>query len=1535
MGILSRRAILGLGVILGVLCATAAAQVPGPVVNVVASDPFNQKQVEVDAAANPTNPSHILTGFIDYQTVADGVAGASVTSSAWCGYSFSTNSGKTWKNFLVPGFPGDTSAGGKSSPLFGSDKCGDPVVAWDTSGHAFFMGLAQNSTSGVNLLFVARFTDPDDSKGRLEYNFTRVVDSGNPSATGQDLDKPSLLYVPDPTSSNPAAGTLFGCGTIFNGTVGGKFRNKVVCVRSSNGGDTFTSASQGKVNGNVNTNNGTAIAPILDGGPYNGGVYVFWRAFLDSENGYWFVKLDKNGNATTPVQVVGGASAYPNFYPYDAPTLPNLARSNAFPTVATDAAGRILLAFQAYSDTTGFAMAESSSSNTPRVFLTVSTNGGGSWSVPRAVDYGPPNAFQFMPRIAVSGGGVFQILYYDARNDNNGVGRPLTPITVAGKLQYFPNGRDRRFDVRVIQGQFSSGNLSFPSPSIQVSRYSRSSTTGQILDRPSGCDPNCGPAGSCPAYLMPNLPIGAGGTVPFIGDYIALAPAVPLVRNAPGSPSAWRFATLSGDPQTFLAFFVSTQDVGFPLNSNLLPLPLRDINGDWTQFVPVGVNPPQPPKNPNSRDANVYFSLISPGLVASWSGTYRNLVCVGTACGGITNIPPQFNVTAENRSNQNGFFRLTIQDTASQDWSFLQTPPAPASIPADQNTVDTQILRNSSITLPVYYRFRSPGVITPPTAPVQVRVDQISGIGGTPTGGLQTTVAYSLEIDNLEVDNLEVDNLEIDNLEVDNTALNLEIDNLEVDNLEVDNASPSNLEVDNLEVDNLEIDNLEVDNKPDQQVTWTVTGTGSLPTPGNAITNLLNGLGLLNAGYSFQLLIYQTQTNPGVKGCRQVAVPTDVVISNIAVTNPNVANRQVSNLEVDNLEVDNAAISDPQASNATFVVNPGEQLHITLRTFIPTEGPNQPTPYSLFDELNPANSAGQVGQATFSTAANPDGSRAAAFFDHTPPVITANCFVPPSSTTAAACKTSGWYNSDVKVTWSVSDPQSGIGSYKLVVDGQIISTTGCPAITFNSDTNINGSTVTCTATNGAGISDPTLPPSETTASGYVPVKIDKTNPIATASALPAPNANGWNNTDVTVSFTGTDNLSGIANCSLPVTLSNEGAGQSASGICTDNAGNISDPVSMTINIDKTPPQITGSATAGGNPYTADTWTKLDVVVSFTCAEAGPVQSGIATNTVAGSTVNTETAGETVNSTGACADKAGNTAPAGTFGPVKIDKTPPQITGSATAGGNPYTADTWTKLDVVVSFTCAEAGPVQSGIATNTVAGSTVNTETAGETVNSTGACTDKAVNTAPAGSFGPVKIDRTPPIITITAPANNGTYVLNASVPSNYACSDSSSGVSMCNGPVNNGSNFSTGTLGPNTFTVTTTDNAGNSATPKSNAYVVIYNFVLTPPKSPARLGSAVPLVWQLKDANGLVISDMNSLRYLYSVFQNGTRTKLYDPATGATGKSDFRFNTTTNSFQFNWDTSTVTPSPGAGFYTIEFQLNDSSTRYSTKVQLK
>jgi uncharacterized repeat protein (TIGR01451 family) len=81
--------------------------------------------------------------------------------------------------------------------------------------------------------------------------------------------------------------------------------------------------------------------------------------------------------------------------------------------------------------------------------------------------------------------------------------------------------------------------------------------------------------------------------------------------------------------------------------------------------------------------------------------------------------------------------------------------------------------------------------------------------------------------------------------------------------------------------------------------------------------------------------------------------------------------------------------------------------------------------------------------------------------------------------------------------------------------------------------------------------------------------------------------------------------------------------------------------------------------------------------------------------------------------------------------------------------------------------------------------------------------------------------DNIPPTITITSPGANATYQLNATIAASYACTDSGSGVATCQGTVANGSPINTSSTGTKTFTVTSTDNVGNT-----DAVTVTYNVV-------------------------------------------------------------------------------------------------------------
>src|SRR5205807_4242614 len=98
---------------------------------------------------------------------------------------------------------------------------------------------------------------------------------------------------------------------------------------------------------------------------------------------------------------------------------------------------------------------------------------------------------------------------------------------------------------------------------------------------------------------------------------------------------------------------------------------------------------------------------------------------------------------------------------------------------------------------------------------------------------------------------------------------------------------------------------------------------------------------------------------------------------------------------------------------------------------------------------------------------------------------------------------------------------------------------------------------------------------------------DNVPPVITAQVSPASNAAGWNNTNVTVTFTCTDNSSGVATCPAPVTVTTEGANQVVSGTATDKAGN-SASTSVSLKIDKTPPSLTIASPANNSTVSTAT-----------------------------------------------------------------------------------------------------------------------------------------------------------------------------------------------------------------------------------------------------------------------------------------------------------------------------------------------------------
>jgi hypothetical protein len=140
----------------------------------------------------------------------------------------------------------------------------------------------------------------------------------------------------------------------------------------------------------------------------------------------------------------------------------------------------------------------------------------------------------------------------------------------------------------------------------------------------------------------------------------------------------------------------------------------------------------------------------------------------------------------------------------------------------------------------------------------------------------------------------------------------------------------------------------------------------------------------------------------------------------------------------------------------------------------------------------------------------------------------------------------GWYVTNVTINW-VIEPLGYLGSE------------GCDAHTVAADT--VGTPFTCHAW---------WPNADITQT--ITIKRDTTAPTVTVAPSRAPDANGWYNQPLAITFSGSDATSGVEACSQATYAGPDSAGASVSGTCRDRAGNVT-PAAFALKYDATPPAI--------------------------------------------------------------------------------------------------------------------------------------------------------------------------------------------------------------------------------------------------------------------------------------------------------------------------------------------------------------------------
>ncbi len=348
------------------LTVTAHAQpVPGPNVDVTASnDTAERQQVEPTIAVDPRNPNIIVAGAQDYRLLSVGL-------HRWHGFYRSSDGGLTWTVSLVPGFPGDNSPQGFSSPLRAFQCTSDPVLSFDRNGNLYYVGI---SCQPAFILFVVKYTNDGAT-----YSFARVFD---PSAYNF-ADKP---WITTDTSGGPNDGNVYITYDGFNSQRGVQ-DSGAYFVRSIDGGQTFSLptivVSQGFFTGVTVNPQGAIFMSDLKAGRRSSSAVIVVSTSID-------------GGAT-----FAGHEAVANVSLLPSPLPGNFFRVFTIPQIASDGNGVYLV----WDD---YALGNSN------VMFAKSANSGLSWTLPAKIN-DVTTGQHFFSSIAASAG-VISIIWYDSRN---------------------------------------------------------------------------------------------------------------------------------------------------------------------------------------------------------------------------------------------------------------------------------------------------------------------------------------------------------------------------------------------------------------------------------------------------------------------------------------------------------------------------------------------------------------------------------------------------------------------------------------------------------------------------------------------------------------------------------------------------------------------------------------------------------------------------------------------------------------------------------------------------------------------------------------------------------------------------------------------------------------------------------------------------------------------------------------------------------------------------------------------------------------
>jgi len=276
----------------------------------------------------------------------------------------------------------------------------------------------------------------------------------------------------------------------------------------------------------------------------------------------------------------------------------------------------------------------------------------------------------------------------------------------------------------------------------------------------------------------------------------------------------------------------------------------------------------------------------------------------------------------------------------------------------------------------------------------------------------------------------------------------------------------------------------------------------------------------------------------------------------------------------------------------------------------------------------------------------------------------------------------------------------------------------------------------------------------------------------------------------------------------------------------------------------------------------------------------------------------------------------------------VDDIPPVITVTVTKeNGQTYIPDTWTNQTVTVKFTCSDD---ESGIAS---CPADQIFETEGIVPLVTGTATDTAGNSASA-SFGPIKVDKTRPVLSIAVSPNpvvlHGTATMLTDATDNLSSVDSATWVCFT---------VDTTSIGTKPTNCYVSDYAGNLGGAIVQ-YQVIYDFegFLSPvidcvnnscdpyQISFFNVGTPISLKFRLKDALGNVVQPTNAPLWLVPLQINSSPPVSFpDDYVFQTTELTYTWKKSQNIYVYDWSTRRL---PARTVWLIGVKLDDGKTYY-------